>query len=262
MDIQEICTHSEKGYIEYKSQWYWELNDENKGDSKSWGEFIKDILALVNANTRSFDKKRYMIIGFDEENKEFVNFGLTDDIFLDLKEKIEEKLKKSIFDYSDIDINFKIENTGGENVILFEISQPYKIHYLIRNIQTKTIDYQKNTILYRSNDGNHSGSFDNVGVMPQKDCKLIEEKIKEKYGLNFSSIEYNTLRNKTIFSTIYSYLEKNKNFRLSDNFPKKSLDSKIFFELYEITSSLDNDDKTYFAYVSDTNISKVYTRSY
>ena len=256
MNITEICTYPENDYIEYKSQWYWELNDENKGDSKSWGEFIKDILALVNANERSFDKKRYMIIGFDEENKEFVNFGLTDDIFLDLKEKIEEKLKKSIFDYSDIDINFKIENTGGENVILFEISQPYKVHYLIRNIQTKTIDYQKNTILYRSNDGNHSGSFDNVGVMPQKDCKLIEEKIKEKYGLNFSSVEYNTLRNKTIFSTIYSYLEKNKNFRLSDNFPKKSLDSKIFFELYEITSSLDNDDKTYFAYVSDTNIKK------
>ena len=255
MNTVEVCKQVESGHVEYKSQWYWDLGGDNKGDSKSWGEFIKDILSLVNANLRSFGEARYMIVGFDEDNKHFVDFGLTYEIFENLKEKAEEKLSKFIFDYNSIDIDCKIENIEDKNIIVFKILQPNKIHYLTRNIQTKTIDYQKNTILYRSNDDFNRNSFDNVGVMPQRDSKAIEEKIKEKYGFIDSSSEI-LLKNKSIYSTIYSYLEKNKNFRLSENFPKKSLDSKVFFELYEIVSSLDNEDKTYFAYINDNNIKK------
>jgi len=256
MDIQEICTHSEKGYIEYKSQWYWDFDDNNEEKSKSWGEFTKDILALTNANVKSFDKNRYMIIGYHEKEEKFTDFGLNETIFNRLKENIEDKLNKFISDYHDIDINIYNKYIGNISIIVFEITQPHKIHYLSKNIQTNTVDYKKNTILCRGNDGNSSLNHDNVGVMSQIDLRAIEDKIRGKYGSKFSSIEYSTLKNKTISSTVYSYLEKNKNFSLSDDFPKKSSDLKVFFELYEIISNLDNEDKTYFAYISDINIKK------
>ena len=62
MSIEEICKHVECSHIEYKREWYWRVNNvelENVEKNRLWGEFIKDILALINANITSFDETRY-----------------------------------------------------------------------------------------------------------------------------------------------------------------------------------------------------------
>lgn len=96
MNVDQIVKIGECGYIEYKRQWYWDLEEQkpsSEESNRSWGEFIKDFLALVNANTNSFNNKRFLVIGFDEDTQRFYDFSLTEDLFEQLKEKIENKIK-------------------------------------------------------------------------------------------------------------------------------------------------------------------------
>ncbi|SUD91416.1 NACHT domain-containing protein [Psychrobacter phenylpyruvicus] len=255
MDIKKLCENPECGHIEYKSEWYWDLNqstDENTDKTKLWGEFIKDILALINSNIKSFGKTRYMIIGFNEKLKQFSNFNLNETNFNILKNKIRSKIDNFISDSEDIDYSIDYEIVDSINIVVFKIEQPYKLHCLTKNIQTKTSDYKQNVILYRGNDGNTTGSDDNVGVMHPRDIRKLESKIKDKYGSKFVSIQ--NRRTKTISKTIYSYLEKNNIEKLSEGFPKKAKkNGKGYFELYELEKKLDG-TKSYFAYISDENI--------
>gem|GEM_PF-1710844 len=256
MDIKEICLQPESSHIEYKSEWYWKLDEqeiEQQDKTKLWGEFIKDVLALINSNVRSFDTIRYMIIGYDENMKEFIDFNLDENIFQKLKSKIISKLDMFISDFSDIDCRISLESIDHINVIVFEVKQPFKIHCLTKNIQTKSIPYKQNTILYRGKDDSTGDKHDNVGVMHNLEIRQLESKMKNKFGAKFISI--NLSRTKTIRNTILSYLEKNRSFKLADNSPINNENSKDYFELYEITNTL-NKDKTYFAYVSDSNIKK------
>ena len=254
MDIKNLCENPESGHIEYKSEWYWSLennSDESNNKSRLWGEFIKDILALINSNIKSFDQTRYMVVGYNEAKREFSDFNLNERIFNDLKPRLKLKLNSFISDFEDVDYSIIYSTVDGINVIVFKIEQPFKIHCLKKNIQTQTSDYKENTVLYRGNDGNSTGSNDNVGVMHTTHLRKLEDRIHEKYGSKFVPIQ--SRRNKTINKTILSYLEKNRTFKLSEDSPIKSKDIKGYFELYELKYTL-NDDKTYFAYISDNNI--------
>lgn len=230
MDIRDLCNNPECSNIEYKSEWYWDLKEiKNEGNDKSklWGEFIKDILALINSNIKGFDQTRYMVIGYNETTKEFSDFKLTETLFNSLRSKINLKLDIFISDFENIDYNMTYHSIDGINIIVFKIEQPIKIHCLRKNIQTKNSDYKENTVLYRGNDSNRTNSNDNVGVMHTVHIRKMEDKIHKKYGSRF--IPMQTRRNKTIIKTILSYLEKNRTFKLSEGFPKKSKDSKGYF---------------------------------
>lgn len=92
MNIDQIVKIGECGYIEYKRQWYWDLEEQKPSPQKpspeelnrAWGEFIKDFLALVNANTNSFNNKRFLVIGFDEDTQKFYDFSLQLKIYLEI----------------------------------------------------------------------------------------------------------------------------------------------------------------------------------
>lgn len=254
MRIEDICTQPECSHIEYKSEWYWDLNEadiEKIDKSRLWGEFIKDVLALVNSNIRSFNQTRYMIVGYNEDTEEFSDFGFNLDHFEALKPKINAKLNSSISDFEYIDFKIECYSTSEFDVLVIKVEQPFRIHSLKRNIQTKTTDYKENTVLYRGSDGNSGAKTDSVGVMHINHIRRLEEKIEKNYGSKFISIE--TYQNKSIRNTVSSYLEVNSSLFLSENFPKENKDSKSYSELYELKNNLDG-SKTYFAYISDINI--------
>lgn len=254
MDIKDLCKKPECSNIEYKSYWYWDCNDpqaKNIDKTRLWGEFIKDFLALTNANLDCFDEIRYMIIGFNESTELFEDSNISECDFISLKKDINAKLTNAITDFSEIKYSIELEIIEGKNILIFKIEQPYRLYYLNKDIQTNTVNYRKNTVLYRGDDGNSTGCNENVGVMPQPQIKELESKIKKKYGSNFTSIE--THKPTTIYNTVLSYLDKNKTFTMSKDFPILSNDSRKYFELYELENFM-NGDKIYIAFIGSTNL--------
>lgn len=254
MNIDQIVKIGECGYIEYKRQWYWDLEEQKPSSEESnraWGEFIKDFLALVNANTNSFNNKRFLVIGFDEDTKRFYDFSLTENLFKNLKEKIENKIKNFISNSSEIIYSIKLEKQDNKNIIIISIEQPREIHSLIKDIQTKSSGrvYSADSILYRKNSNLSSKKDDSVGIMPQDQIHALKEKLSPL-------VVGNTIRNtrkKSIKSTIHAYLESNKSLRLSREFPKKSNDSEKYYELYELINEV-GDSKAYFLYISENSM--------
>ncbi|OOQ53431.1 hypothetical protein A0O00_03090 [Proteus mirabilis] len=70
-DVISLTNNDECGHIEYKREWY--INDNTVlGNQKRWGEIIKDIVAIANANLDSVGMDRYIIFGFDESEKKIL----------------------------------------------------------------------------------------------------------------------------------------------------------------------------------------------
>lgn len=254
MNIDQIVKMGECGHIEYKRQWYWDLKEQKDSPeelNRAWGEFIKDFLALVNANINSFNNKRFLVIGFDEGTQKFYDFSLNENLFENLKEKIENKIKKFISNSSKIIYSLKLEKQDNKNIIIISIDQPREIHSLIKDIQTKSPErsYPANSVLYRKNSNLSSKKDDSVGIMPREQLLDLEKKLSP---LVIGNTPRNT-RKKSIESTINAYLESNKSLRLSREFPKKSNDYEKYYELYELINEVD-DSKTYFLYVSENSM--------
>lgn len=202
----------------------------------------------MNANTNSFNNKRFLVIGFDEDTQKFYDFSLTENLFGNLKEKIENKIKNFISNSSKIIYSIRLEKHDNKNIILISIEQPQEIHFLIKDIQTKSQErsYPINSVLYRKNSNSSSKKDDSVGIMPREQLLALEKKLSP---LVIGNTPRNT-RKKSIESTINAYLESNKSLRLSREFPKKSNDSEKYYELYELINEVD-DSKAYFLYVSE-----------
>lgn len=71
--VKDLLEKEENLWLEFKSFWYWNQNDEQF--VKGWGEFLKDFSALFNTYTLSRDIK-YFIIGFDEVTKKTQNYHI------------------------------------------------------------------------------------------------------------------------------------------------------------------------------------------
>ncbi|EJG0217737.1 hypothetical protein DC854_RS23005, partial [Vibrio parahaemolyticus] len=65
MLLDKLISLDESESIEFKSYWYW--NGLDKDTQKAWGELLKDFVSLIN--TKSREKTKYLIVGFDEITK-------------------------------------------------------------------------------------------------------------------------------------------------------------------------------------------------
>ncbi|NEN76574.1 NACHT domain-containing protein [Pelistega sp. NLN82] len=244
MNLQEIVNFGECGYIEYKSEWYWDLNTNSPKDT-DWGEFIKDVLALINANSSSIEKTRYLVIGYDESNNDYYNFNLTDENYPNLSKKMKDKLRNFISEFSKIKFKLELKKTNKGNIILISIEQPIMLHALSKNIKTRTIEYPKNTVLGRvHNEGNY-GKYDSVGILSEEEKEEIKSKLQQPLN-NFSTKR----RKKSIQATINSYLEVNNSFKLNNDTSKNSDELDKYYEFYELIGT----SEQYFLYISDISI--------
>lgn len=71
MDLEtyeDLLSHGECEWLEYKSFWYWNQND--KVIDEGWIEFIKDFCGLFNSLSPNYENK-YLIFGYDEEKGKY-----------------------------------------------------------------------------------------------------------------------------------------------------------------------------------------------
>lgn len=246
MDLDEIVSIGECGYVEYKRQWYWDLDNKPNPSALQhlWGEFIKDFLSLTNANLSSFSYERFLVIGFDEEKNEYHDFSLNEEKFKHLKNKINSKIKDFISESEKIKYKIDLKTKHRINIILISIEQPSEIHSLHKGIQTKTQSYPANTILSRGGTYNKN---DSVIVMPKSQIQELTKKLSPTQNKILNK------RRRSIQATIDSYLEINRSYSLSDDFPKVSNDPEKYYEFYEINSNINN-DKTYFLYIAENSM--------
>lgn len=162
--IQSFIKKDENIFLEYKSKWYWENGD--KELSKSWGEFLKDFIALYNANHDYIHEDKYLIIGINELEK--YNERIVDITYDKNGEKIKKLQNLEVFKLeiiSKIKNNFKtISNTEIENIefemkyliidtkkiLVFNIKPTYNILVLKKDLQDKKTTIRKNSVLIRT----------------------------------------------------------------------------------------------------------------
>ncbi len=76
MDLEtyeDLLSHGECEWLEYKSFWYWNQND--KVIDEGWIEFIKDFCGLFNSLSPNYENK-YLIFGYDEKKKESIDYNI------------------------------------------------------------------------------------------------------------------------------------------------------------------------------------------
>uniref|UniRef100_UPI001B36E495 NACHT domain-containing protein n=1 Tax=Proteus mirabilis TaxID=584 RepID=UPI001B36E495 len=241
-DVISLTNNDECGHIEYKREWY--INDNTVlGNQKRWGEIIKDIVAIANANLDSVGMDRYIIFGFDESEKKFYNTKITIDEFNKIKKQIKEKINK--FVSGDIDILFYHFYHEGCFIFLFKIKQHNCLFELKNDIQTKTLVYKKGTVLTRGIET--AGKSDSIGPMSPDD--II--KYKNSLSFMFKTISPESLpKIKSISETIKIYLENSNALMLENDYPKKSNNIKNYFEIYKIRNRIHGNIE-YFVYLNE-----------
>ena len=162
--INSFIVKDENIFLEYKSKWYWEHNE--KELSKSWGEFLKDFVALHNANHDYIHEDKYLIIGINEskQNDERI-VDITYDLNGEIIKKIQDidafkleitaKIKNNFknIDNTEIEsINFKLNyiTINSKKILVFNIKPTYNILVLKKDLQDKKITIRKNYVFIRS----------------------------------------------------------------------------------------------------------------
>ena len=200
--LQQLTLNQECGHIEFKREWYWNTNEKASEKSeiqKKWGEFIKDILAITNANTNSFQQTRFLIFGFDENTLTFHDCGITKSsyskLLTQIKGKIESHIKPQIKK-----IKFHLVPKNNSNYFVIEIEQHDEIFSLEKAIQTKTVPFFIDTILCRKS--NNVQKEDTVGIMSQEEFLKYRFLIDSTYKKIESNNKYKV---KSIHQTVLSW---------------------------------------------------------
>lgn len=245
--LKEVVQFKECGHLEFKREWYWNINEKSIDISdlqKKWGEFIKDLLAIANGNTSSFQQTRFLVYGFDENSLSFHDCGINQENFQNLlthiKEKIEchitPKIKK---------IKYHLLNNNNSNYFIIEIDQHDQIFSLDKAIQTKTISFAKDTILCRKSNTNNKD--DAIGIMSPEEflryCFLIDSTYKKID----STTSYKV---KSIHETVLSYISSNNNLDIEDDYPKKANSIKNYYEIYKLKNKI-QETFEYFVFINE-----------
>lgn len=245
-DIKEILeTAKESLTIEFKREWYWNKNDENK-NKINWDEFLKDFTALCNI----LDDSKYFIIGINDNGNEFFNYfedsknNKLDFFNRDLDEIKNEIIKKILtsfecyyFDNESLDnekdiffknIIFSIVDIDDKQILVIKINQ---FPFLLRLQKDRNLKkYREKSILIRTINNDGPG------------CTVLDEEEKEKYKINFD-ITYYKFKMLSSKNTIEHVIEAYAKF-LYNRYSIKlehehtiSYSNSNFFEIYSINQN-------------------------
>lgn len=232
--ILNICEYPESGYVEYKQEWYFDPN--KSSTAKEWGELIKDIIALANGNSSCVNKTRYLIIGYNEEQKRFLNVDISDNL-QQLKTKILAKVNSHLTDNQLQNINISKISVKNRNILCIEIKQHPCIFMLSKDLQTKTVTHKKNSILVRGID-----SSDEVSLASPSEILSLETLLAQHHPENITNNII--VRHKTIKNTVEEFLAQNKSYRI-----EKSPDINNNFEVFHLVSKIKSNQDIYFIFI-------------
>jgi len=249
---KSLIAIEENLFLEFKSKWYWENDD--KEISKSWGELLKDLVALINCDSRYVNENKYLIIGVDESK---IGSERVVDISLDangnkirklenleqLKEDILDKLNNhfTITDFkSDIMLDFNIHSLLIENkkILFFEIKPTTQILVLKKDLQDKKTTTRKNSVFIRTikSDGEPQVDIANPDAIAA---------LKESVDIYKSERESDRKKEINIEKTISLFIKKNNSFHLETPLKKRDWESNIQYEIFPVKSKFVNIDFIY-----------------
>lgn len=245
--LEELTKAKECGHLEFKREWYWNTNEKpsEKNDiQKKWGEFIKDVLAITNGNTTSFQQTRFLVYGFDENTHSLHDCGITQTSYPKLLTQIKGKIDSHITPRIQ-KIKYHFLNNGNSNYFIIQIDQHDQIFSLEKTIQTKTISFVKDTILCRKlTDDNKD---DSVGIMGQEEFLKYRFLIDSTYKKIDSTTNYKV---KSIHETVLSYISSSNNLDIEENYPKKSNTIKNYYEIYKLKNKIHGTFE-YFVFINE-----------
>lgn len=233
--LKQLTLNQECGHLEFKREWYWNTNEKPSEKSeiqKKWGEFIKDVLAIANGNTNSFQQTRFLIYGFDENTSSFHDCGITHSSYPKLLAHIKGKIESHISPRIQ-KIKYHLISDNNSNYFIIEIEQHDQIFNLEKPIQTKTISFVKDTILCRKLNNDHKE--DSIGIMNQEEFLKYIFLIDSTYKKIESSTKYKV---KSIHETVLSYISTSNNLNIEDDYPKKSNSLKNYYEIYKLKNKI------------------------
>lgn len=250
--LKQLAQSKECGHLEFKREWYWNTNEKpsEKADiQKKWGEFIKDVLAITNGNTTSFQQTRFLIYGFDENTLRFHDCGITQTSYQKLITQIKGKIESHITPQIQ-NINYYFLSEHNLNYFIIEIEQHDQIFSLDKTIQTKTISFVKDTILCRKL--NSDNKDDTIGIMSQEEFLKYRFLIDSTYKKIDSTSNYKI---KSIHETVLSYISSSNNLEIEDNYPKKSDSIKNYYEIYKLKNKI-HETFEYFVFINEDSSQK------
>ena len=248
-NLKKLVQYKECGHLEFKREWYWNTNEkptESSDIQKKWGEFIKDLLAITNGNTSSFNQTRFLIYGFDENTLSFYDCAITPNKYQKLLSQIKGKIESHITPIID-KIKYHFFNENNLNYFVIEIEQHDHLFSLDKTIQTKTISYVKDTLLCR--DLNIDKKDDTVGIMSQDEFLRYRFLIDSTFKKIDSTTTYNA---KSIHETVVSYIRNTNNLEIEHNYPKKSESIKNYFEIYKLKNKV-HETFEYFVFIDENS---------
>jgi len=243
--------------IEYKRDWYWDndtlLNkdkEKNKGkdQQKLWDEFLKDLLALANANLGYVGKTRYLIVGYDEKTstKHDVNPDKISDLtnLTVFRNNISKKLKSRCnTKLEQLEIYFVDCENKSKRLLIFEIPSPTVLIELTIDLQSKSNKvFSANTVFIRKFIKNGK---DGEEISVQAASVDEATKLKNEFEIYKNKIQ----KNRSIVSTIESYIENNRNYSYAQNMLSTTdTNQGIVYEVFKFNVQFGN--PLYFVYIN------------
>lgn len=257
-EVIELTRKDESPILEFKRQWYWDNSTPVNEMAAKWGEFQKDLISLSNAYLEQQGKKRYLIIGYSDEDGDFFDINRTN--IKQLSDKRE--FKKSIIQKLELITkpalnNFSIEflEIKGKEILVFIIEPPSYLFELKKELKTKTRHHDEGAILVRKGQSNEQ-----VRTSTQEETKKLNYELKT-YREQKSLFENektktkvrDTSKDRSIEKTVQLFIDKNKNYSLDIDYPikHKDWDENIIFEFYRLSDILS--DKIYFLYLHESS---------
>ena len=154
LDLEELLKQKENSKLDFKRQWYWNVDTPSNKMEMFWGECIKDILALTNGNPHNVNETAYLIIGIEDESKNTCQFDLPKDksekIFTE--SKLQQTLLSKLNTYAQPEftaLHVEYKSFQKHKVIVISIPAREKLISLSKDLKHKSGTDKKGTTYYR-----------------------------------------------------------------------------------------------------------------
>lgn len=249
--IETLLEKDESPILEFKREWYWLDDAEEKDRSQYWGEFYKDIISLCNGYTNYVGKTRYLIYGFCENERSIYSVDYSRIASIrntrDLKRKVIERLE-NLLNTPLLEFDVEFVTIKNKTLLVFQIPCPKNISELKSQLTTKTRTLDPGAVLIRK--GQNSDSVRTATPAEYESLKIEFSEFKS--GVIISALqEKNAPKQRSIATTVQLYIERNASYIIDVDYPKSHRDraENIFFELFRISEAFGG--KKYFLYIHE-----------
>ena len=154
LEIEQLISQKENSKLDFKRQWYWNSTTPSNKLEESWGECIKDILALTNGNHNNINEIAYLLIGIDDESKQVCKFDFPQDKANNIlsESKLQQTLLSKLNTYSQPEftgLNVEYRDFNNHKIILISIPPRKRLLSLSKDLKFKNRIDRKGTTYYR-----------------------------------------------------------------------------------------------------------------